>query len=329
MWYSPMGGAGTHSGWVAYTKAGSVSGHAANVGATRGVEVSWLQQPGFIVAPSATEEEMAAGNASLLRIDEQAALHDVLGWCAASDKCEGFTFAQPPSGSFPVDRLQTACYCCRVDVRTSRAQLSWTKWSMPLRRRARMGAPGQDAVGVRERATAAQPTIRSVSHGEVPPTLHLALRRLSESGALGDEAGASADGRTSMRKGPESRGDELQEADMLPRTADDAAGLDSDVDFEAQVGFIVGAEELHSAFMTLEQARSWCTHQARCFGFAVRLPTPSDAASGVLYVALFGRGSEVVHHPEWLAWTRRSQYVPLKTKSNEREGGARIGKEEL
>ena len=71
MWYSPIGGGGSNGGWLSYTKAGSVSGEAANVGTTRGAVVSWLQQPGFIVAPSATDEEIAAGTSALLRYDEQ------------------------------------------------------------------------------------------------------------------------------------------------------------------------------------------------------------------------------------------------------------------
>ena len=52
------------AGWVTYTKMhqrGKIAGRAANVGAAPSAEVSWLLQPGFIVAPSATPEEQAAG----------------------------------------------------------------------------------------------------------------------------------------------------------------------------------------------------------------------------------------------------------------------------
>jgi len=135
IFYAQLNGAtAINGGWVSYTKdAGHIVGQAANIGASPHGPISWLQQPGFIIAPEASLDEMHAGTSQLIRVDEHATLHDVLRWCGASIECEGFTHAQPSAG-VPTDRLQTACYCCRVDVRTNRAQVSWTKWSPPSRR---------------------------------------------------------------------------------------------------------------------------------------------------------------------------------------------------
>ena len=75
--------------------------------------------------------------------------------------------------------------------------------------------------------------------------------------------------------------------------------------FDAQMGFLAGSEELHSAFMTLEQATVWCERHDRCYGFSSHAPRLNDGASGVLYITLFGVGAaHVVYHPEWYAWTR-------------------------
>lgn len=130
MWHVAAGVGGEAAGWVTYSKMGSPPiGMAANVAASPSAPVTWLPQPGFIVAPAPTAEEVAAGTAQLLRVDDAAAPHDVLEWCAAHRHCEGFT-AGEPSLNIPIDRVQTACYCCRVDVRVSRAQQSWTKWAV-------------------------------------------------------------------------------------------------------------------------------------------------------------------------------------------------------
>ena len=69
-WYSPLAGGGLSavgeaSGWTSYVKLGGtrgvpMAGMAANVGAVRGAPLTWLAQPGFIVAPAATIEEQVA-----------------------------------------------------------------------------------------------------------------------------------------------------------------------------------------------------------------------------------------------------------------------------
>ena len=110
-----------------------------------GAPLGWLLQPGFIVAAEASGPPPYPqdGDAQLLWAEHHAALHDVLSWCAAAAECEGLTHAMP-SSSMPTDRLAAACYCCRVGVRTSRLQLSWTKWAPPLTVLAQQQRPQQE-----------------------------------------------------------------------------------------------------------------------------------------------------------------------------------------
>ena len=264
MWYAAVSGGGELAGWLSYTKQPPfVAGRAANVGALRDAPLSWLQQPGFIVAPAATPEEMAAGTAHLLRTDEQAALSDVLDWCAASDACEGFTTSVPQAGAaIPLDRLQaSACYCCRVDVRTNRGQQSWTKWAMPSRTaraqledslargedaRARVQAIGHGpphsvltaiARGENVDAPSAPPPpsvriVRADSKGgeEVPAALHLALRRMAAGGQGAGRQESGGDGGERREGDDNDNDDEEEEEDSDDGDAMEGAGTSTSSD---------------------------------------------------------------------------------------------------
>ena len=329
MWYSAVGGAGSLAGWLSYAKIDTpIAGSAANVGATRGAPVTWLQQPGFIVAPSATPEEMAAGTSHLLRIDDQAALQDVVDWCASSDTCEGFTASQPPASSVPIDRLQTACYCCRVDVRTSRAQQSWTKWAMPSRRshaqledsiriyeeeKARVQQPGQGP------PPSTAPPIRIIRSSresdEVPAALQLALRRLASSGQLGQQlpegAGEMKDGEAGLAGDEGSKAQGSEQAAVEP------------TEYLVTMGYFVGGTELHSAFLSVEAASAWCSRHLTCRGFAAKSPQESDGAAAVLYISFSAASDEIQQHPEWIAWSKAGSAPAVN------EAAAHEAKEEL
>ena len=310
MWYSAVGGAGSLAGWLSYAKVDTpISGAAANLGATRGAPLTWLQQPGFIVAPKATAEEMMAGTAHLLRIDEQAALLDVVDWCASSDTCEGFTASQPPAGSVPVDRLQTACYCCRVDVRTSRAQQSWTKWAMPSRR---SYAQLEDSIRVYEEEKtreqqprqgpppSASPPLRirsSRESDEVPAALQLALRRLASSGQLSQQPRT---GRAGEKEAGLQGAELMDDADTKERPE---AAAES-AEYIISMGYFIGGTELHSAFLNVEDASAWCARHVKCRGFAARSPQESDGAAAVLYISFSAGSNEVLQHPKWIAWSK-------------------------
>ena len=79
------------TGWVSYTRQSRPPrGKAVNAGAAAGAVVSWLQQPGFIVGTAEIDEgesEIEDGQAHMLRHDVQAALQDVLEWCAEETRC--------------------------------------------------------------------------------------------------------------------------------------------------------------------------------------------------------------------------------------------------
>lgn len=204
----------------------------------------------------------------------------MLEWCATSEKCEGFTTAQPPSGVVPADRLQTACYCCRVDVRTNRGQVSYTKWAMPSRRarmrlderltwtqeeQAKRQQPGQgpppmagrrgssdaeDEMAVLERMAFPPPAparmIRSASGKEVPAALQLALQRLAANGGLGDQVGADAPtGDANKFLADEAMGAIAPAADDGSEGGGDGVGAmpkNTMVEFEAQIGCEAAAE---------------------------------------------------------------------------------------
>ena len=90
------------------------------------------QQPGFILRGDG-DVAIDAEEGSMLRYDEQAALPDVVDWCGAERHCIGFTAGLdnlPPDGW---DRLRVASYCCHAAVRSSRQQITFTKWAPPAR----------------------------------------------------------------------------------------------------------------------------------------------------------------------------------------------------
>jgi len=228
--------------WVSFTKVqGAVRGRAANAGADPSLPVSWLLQPGFIVSTNSDGSDTHADN--MLRSDEQATLQDALEWCSASDDCEGVTAAAPPA-MIPIDRLQTACYCCHVEVRTNRAQLSLSKWSPSLR-------PGLSAQQLRP-----------------PPTVGAAA-------AAGRALGTNAAG----------TGEET-----LP--------------FWATQGYLAGGVELHSAFVSVDEALAWCSRHPSCAALTAKTVR---APASVLYIRFVSRDGArpipIVHHPEWITWS--------------------------
>ena len=178
------------------------------------------------------------------------------------------------------------------------SSLSWTE-----QERARRQQPGEATAPAKQKAGGGGgPDER---HEEVPAALQLALRRLAASGQLGTELNP---GKVPGQPLSEAK----EEEDDDEEGAQDGEG-DSDgggrIEFEALMGFLTGGEELHAAFMTLEQARSWCTQHTRCHGFyAAR---PNDPAA-VLYLTLVGKGYEVVQHQGWYAWARRIAYPPIE-----------------
>lgn len=199
-----------------------------------------LVQPGFIISDPTAVTQTGSGSRHILRSDEQVTMGDVVQWCSASWDCEGITIAHH-TGTTPHDRLPlSACYCCHVDVHTSRAQFSLTKWAPPL-------DVSADAA------------------------------RAAESNAGGlTEAGAAGAGRVRIDR------------TLLPPLLETR-------------GYLSGGRELHSAFMTVEEATLWCSEQQECHGFSCQMP-PEGQQSSVLYMRFAGEKNELVHHPEWLTW---------------------------
>ena len=74
--------------------------------------------------------------------------------------------------------------------------------------------------------------------------------------------------------------------------------------FEPRLGFLTGGAELHSAFMTVAEASRWCTDRRACRGFSGHAPFPSDGPAAVVYLSAFGKGAELVQHPEWVSYVR-------------------------
>jgi hypothetical protein len=277
-----------HGSWVAYTKSHAMMiGQAANVGAQMGTSISWLVQPGFIVAPEATEEQMEEGSSQLIRYDEYAKLHEEIEWCAAQMKCEGVTHALP-SGGMPLDRLQAASYCCRVDVRTTQAQQSWTKWAPPTR-------------GTRQRADIRMAELAGAGttsgHPKALPRGTLRGRRPAGGGAAGGFGDDTLNGDENEEDEEDDEDDdEDDEDDEGPDGAEDEEGSRLHA---AEIGFVANGFEIHSGFLTTSQAYAWCSRHTRCASFTCRVPERDTRPSVVLYFSFHDAGGRMVHHPDW------------------------------
>ena len=51
-------------------------------------------------------------------------------------------------------------------------------------------------------------------------------------------------------------------------------------------------------------SRERCTDRRACRGFSGRAPFPSDGPAAVVYLSAFGKGAELVQHPEWVSYVR-------------------------
>ena len=339
--YSPVAEVGAlDGGWVSYTKllgaTARPAGRAANVGADPSSPPSWLLQPGFVIAPEPTEEELASGSAQLLRTDEFAALHDVLDWSAASEACEGLTHALPAAG-LPTDRLQAACYCCRVDVRTSRSQQSWTKWAPPARRGSRRpaeaGADDGEQPPPAERGARGGEARVEGGYYDTPYDDDGFVSRYDDDGVVEDVAAAEQaeveveDGEEADEDGGQVDEEEQQDAPAAS-SAYDAGGIGVGIGaFSAELGYFADGTELRAGFTSLERASAWCLRRVTCHCFTAKAPQAGDKAALVLYFTFFASaGGQMVHHADWVTWTRRN---PGATEQGLADGAAATRKEEL
>eukprot|EP00966_Prymnesium_polylepis_P110978 2567277-Prymnesium_polylepis.1 len=65
--------------------------------------------------------------------------------------------------------------------------------------------------------------------------------------------------------------------DSIPTRKEGASYEEDTEPFLPQLGYLWGAEELHSAFLSVAASRLWCGAHPECRGFTTHAPTPADA----------------------------------------------------
>jgi hypothetical protein len=91
--------------------------------------------------------------------------------------------------------------------------------------------------------------------------------------------------------------------DSIPTRKEGASYEEDTEPFLPQLGYLWGAEELHSAFLSVAASRLWCGAHPECRGFTTHAPTPADAPTAVLFM-VFHSNANVVQSSGWLSWVK-------------------------